>query len=666
VPTNLSDLTGNLYKFVSDPEVISAAQTLIEFSDILVKKRNRATEITNKITLNEAFFDSSSVAFESEINKAGVLGYFTGQNRKYLTAIYSSNPNFNYLYSNLSANCSEPFYQEYDETLSSVPQSVLDLAYGSNLDRLEFNRNTNQVNNADWIRVQTCSPGTNLLLKGANATEIAEFLCLNLNDTMLSFFFTTISRKIDFTSVKYKVYNQVYKLDITTIMQLLKAATAARTLQAKLQQANLVASNDLQSYTDLFQQISIKDLSATLCSGSQLSLFDLLRAIRIVPNNKQLARLGQNLRDNQQLAKRFSDLIKFDMSVLETVNLNIKIPRYYQNPYEDIDKPNLPKNGTATSRQTSDNSSTTNLFDDDTLESLTLLLIEVNNLKQINESLCPIKRPEADQDKATLLLVNSTTKSCFCQQIYSLILGSSGSAGQLFSFLKPMFLGKILYAPSTPAYNRLIKKMNGTFEAAEQFGLALKQLSQLVEDLRVELKNPNSQGTVTSLVLTLDQLFPTLSIQPINFTSLNKQLAFLAEILLFSHNAMSCVELNKFIGFSSEEEAVDLGLKLIDKEAFWSALIFQNPELNDSTLPDIVSYKIRMNASQVHDTIYTQDRFYKFDSQNCLGCNSYFTYGFIYIQDMLEKSIVEIKTNSTQPFGIVGQMTPYPCYVDDR
>jgi ATP-binding cassette subfamily A (ABC1) protein 1 len=33
---------------------------------------------------------------------------------------------------------------------------------------------------------------------------------------------------------------------------------------------------------------------------------------------------------------------------------------------------------------------------------------------------------------------------------------------------------------------------------------------------------------------------------------------------------------------------------------------------------------------------------------------------------MIERAIIELKTNQTQNFGLVGQMTPYPCYITDR
>ncbi len=134
-----------------------------------------------------------------------------------------------------------------------------------------------------------------------------------------------------------------------------------------------------------------------------------------------------------------------------------------------------------------------------------------------------------------------------------------------------------------------------------------------------------------------------------NLEDFKKRIDFVAELLSFTHNIIYCFELDKFIGFKQEYEAVNVGLKLIQKESFWAAIIFQEDGNNSNEskqLPKIVKYKIRMNSSQTHNTIFTQDRFYTYGPANCLGCNPYFTYGFIYLQDMLEKAIVEMKTNS--------------------
>jgi hypothetical protein len=43
------------------------------------------------------------------------------------------------------------------------------------------------------------------------------------------------------------------------------------------------------------------------------------------------------------------------------------------------------------------------------------------------------------------------------------------------------------------------------------------------------------------------------------------------------------------------------------------------------------------------------------ENNDVWNTNKYFTFGFIYLQDMIEKAIIELKTNQTQDFGIVAQ-----------
>lgn len=120
------------------------------------------------------------------------------------------------------------------------------------------------------------------------------------------------------------------------------------------------------------------------------------------------------------------------------------------------------------------------------------------------------------------------------------------------------------------------------------------------------------------------------------------QLRLVAQIMKLVQNSLQCMDLNKFVGYSNENTTVQAGLSLIEKQTFWAAIVFNNQEKQAGVLPNIVSYKIRMNASLTHDTTYTQDRIYNFGPSNCLGCNAYYLYGFIYIQDLLEKAIVEV------------------------
>ena len=81
---------------------------------------------------------------------------------------------------------------------------------------------------------------------------------------------------------------------------------------------------------------------------------------------------------------------------------------------------------------------------------------------------------------------------------------------------------------------------------------------------------------------------------------------------------MNCFELNRFIGYATEEEALVVGTNLISKNALWAALIFQNPSEGDS-LPKIVNYKIRMSSQFTHDTNFAQNSVYTFGQENCFS-----------------------------------------------
>ena len=60
---------------------------------------------------------------------------------------------------------------------------------------------------------------------------------------------------------------------------------------------------------------------------------------------------------------------------------------------------------------------------------------------------------------------------------------------------------------------------------------------------------------------------------------------------------LQCYEFNKFVGFSSEEEAVSHGVKLLSQNRLWAVIIFEGEDRNDSRLdekiPSYTTYKIR-------------------------------------------------------------------------
>lgn len=121
-------------------------------------------------------------------------------NQTITNLILNSNPNFNYLYSNYSSTYYEPLLLL---SIANVQQSIINIFYGSELDLIDLNRDTNQVYNPMWIRQQNCFSSNNLLR--LNDSDLNSFLCSKLNDEQLVQLFTLISEEIDWTVTKQKV-----------------------------------------------------------------------------------------------------------------------------------------------------------------------------------------------------------------------------------------------------------------------------------------------------------------------------------------------------------------------------------------------------------------------------------------------------------------------------
>ncbi len=247
------------------------------------------------------------------------------------------------------------------------------------------------------------------------------------------------------------------------------------------------------------------------------------------------------------------------------------------------------------------------------------ILLAFNNLNSYTDENCPAKRIRASLDSPTQLLLNSPTRTCFCKTIYVILATLSEDTKVLFKQLKPMLLGKIHYAPNTKEYVELIKKANQTFVELEKMMKVFDSSADLINNFLKSL-NITSEESIDNYVtdfhlpiIVYNNLFPLNSDAQNNSIDINKllrQLYMSSLIFKFAKNTMQCLELDKFVPFENEDVAVKVGLKAIENELFWSTLVFQDTNTTDSknVLPKLVKYKIRMNVTHTHDTVFTQDR----------------------------------------------------------
>nr|XP_021506816.1 ATP-binding cassette sub-family A member 2 isoform X3 [Meriones unguiculatus] len=197
---------------------------------------------------------------------------------------------------------------------------------------------------------------------------------------------------------------------------------------------------------------------------------------------------------------------------------------------------------------------------------------------------------------------------------------------------------KILYAPAGSEADRVILKY--------------------VADLRLHPEAMN---------LSLEELPPALrqdNFSLPNGTVLLQQLDTIDNAACGWIQFMSKVSVDIFKGFPDEESIVNYTLNQAyqDNVTVFASVIFQTRK--DGSLPPHVHYKIRQNSSFTEKTNEIRRAYWRPGPNT--GGRFYFLYGFVWIQDMMERAIINtfVGHDVVEPGNYV-QMFPYPCYTRD-
>ncbi|XP_074193488.1 phospholipid-transporting ATPase ABCA7 isoform X2 [Rhinolophus sinicus] len=254
----------------------------------------------------------------------------------------------------------------------------------------------------------------------------------------------------------------------------------------------------------------------------------------------------------------------------------------------------------------------------------------------------------------------------------------------LWRRLKPLVLGKLLFAPDTPFTRQLMAQVNRTFqelallkdvqEVWEVLGpqffnfmndsanVAILQRLLQIQDKGRRQPGPGGQNQVKVLQAFLDPHKGGHSWQEVY--------ADVGHLVGMLGRAMECVTLDKLEAVPSEAALVERALELLAQHRFWAGVVFLGPE--DPPEPEHlpgpghVRIKIRMDIDNVIRTNKIQDRFWDpGPAADPLTDMHYVWGGFVYLQDMLEHAAVRVLSGSAPRAGLYLQQIPYPCYVDD-
>uniref|UniRef100_A0A803XK04 ABC transporter domain-containing protein n=1 Tax=Meleagris gallopavo TaxID=9103 RepID=A0A803XK04_MELGA len=293
-----------------------------------------------------------------------------------------------------------------------------------------------------------------------------------------------------------------------------------------------------------------------------------------------------------------------------------------------------------------------------------------------------------DSTKKSIYLYDNTTTP-FCNELIQ-NLESNPLTKIAWSAVKPLLMGKILFAPNSPPVQQIIKNANSTFEELGRLRLLIKaweevgpqlwyffQNSLQMNMIRDSLKHSTVRDFLNSQLgtegLTAEYIINFLHNGPPGsrekgmvdfdwrniFSAADQALRLLSQYL-------ECLTLDKFEGYHDETQLTHQALHLLEENKFWAGVVFLDIDPTRKTLLPHVKYKIRMDIDAVEKTNKIKDRYWdpgpRADPVDDLR---YIWGGFAYLQDMIEHGIIKTQTNTEVPQGIYLQQMPYPCFVDD-
>ncbi|XP_033096938.1 ATP-binding cassette sub-family A member 2-like isoform X2 [Anneissia japonica] len=242
---------------------------------------------------------------------------------------------------------------------------------------------------------------------------------------------------------------------------------------------------------------------------------------------------------------------------------------------------------------------------------------------------------------------------------------------------------KILYAPNTTDVNAVINQasdfiflFNNMTHLSNVWLNVSKEIREQLFDNRTE-RAVEWMAVMQKELYNHNMLFPNISLNVFpreyiyNATN-NATSVLLKELNTIDNAACAWLEIASYFNmdifkpFPSEEALVDYVLHqaAADNVTVLANVVFQVDR--NGELPPHTVFKIRQNSSFTDRTDLIRKRYWTPGSnhRNILG---YYTYGFVWIQDLIERAIIDMRVQRkvTEPGNYV-QEFPYPCYRHDK
>uniref|UniRef100_A0A915HR45 ABC transporter domain-containing protein n=1 Tax=Romanomermis culicivorax TaxID=13658 RepID=A0A915HR45_ROMCU len=247
---------------------------------------------------------------------------------------------------------------------------------------------------------------------------------------------------------------------------------------------------------------------------------------------------------------------------------------------------------------------------------------------------------------------------------------------QLFSILR----GFILISPNIDPVERISRKLVDWMDNLRMLQKLLIDLdlnaesyqrvlydSDLGRSVRVLHKIVHKINNVTHIFdnSTLNRL-DTIASFFLNSSDPQAGLPILKSNLQTIIDLLACFRTNRILLMEDERTTEQLATCLMDFNQFFGAVTFQEGKVK-SSLPKLTIYKIRLANYLTDTTTRILDKTWNPRPRDRPFMDlKYLYYGFSFLQDSVDKAIIEEQTNTTQRTGVYAQQFPNPCYSIDQ
>lgn len=269
--------------------------------------------------------------------------------------------------------------------------------------------------------------------------------------------------------------------------------------------------------------------------------------------------------------------------------------------------------------------------------------------------------------------------SQFCREGYRQIMRMAGGP-VVWSFLKPILAGKVLFAPDNRLTRQIISKMNGTYTFMENFKQSLESWTRTIRSLEAFYKN---DADTTSRVQKVQHLVVEFLgkkhveglFDDMDASRILERLANSGGVLGLVQmvgSVAQCFQLERFVGYKDEADLEAAARRYTKSHELIAGVVFLN--VNDSlgpfsTLPKHVEYKIRADIDYVPTTKLVKERMWEPGARADYVKDLGYLRGFVQVQEMLDRAITLVHLNKSElPIApaVHLQQFPYSCYQEDR